>query len=77
MAKSYNGHPSHALWNVALWFGNDEGLYELARWAIRRTKTKDAAARQLMETLKDCNMTHTPDGTAYSLTNVRYALRGL
>ena len=27
---SYNGWKNHATWNVALWIGNDEGLYNFA-----------------------------------------------
>lgn len=30
-AGEYNGHPSHAHWNVALWVANHEGLYRMAR----------------------------------------------
>jgi hypothetical protein len=28
---SYNGWENYETWNVALWIGNDEGLYNLAR----------------------------------------------
>ena len=28
---SYNGWKNHATWNVALWIGNDEGLYDFAK----------------------------------------------
>ena len=31
--SEYNGHPSWDHWNVALWFGNDEPLYRMARAA--------------------------------------------
>ncbi len=76
MSKPCNGHPSHSLWNVALWFGNDEGLYSLAKDAMRR-RTKDQAARYIMEYLTEVGTTATPDGTRFTRTNVRYALRGL
>ena len=28
---SYNGWKNYQTWNVALWIGNDEGLYNLAK----------------------------------------------
>jgi hypothetical protein len=28
---TYNGWKNHATWNVALWIGGDEGLYNLAK----------------------------------------------
>lgn len=74
---TYNGHPSWAYWNVALWFGNDEGLYNLARDYIRRARNKDDAARAILDTLKECGTTATPDGATYSLSTIRHALRGL
>ena len=28
---TYNGWKNHATWNVALWIGGDQGLYEFAK----------------------------------------------
>ena len=73
---SYNGHESHAAWNVSLWLNNDEGLYNLMMNHIRRERTKDLAAKAFFDELKDLSP-KTPDGVAYSLTNVRKAMVGL
>lgn len=68
---TYNGHKNRNHWNVALWINNDEGLYNLARECVSRTKTKNEAARRLLSELP----THTPDGAPYSFSSVRAALR--
>ena len=31
---TYNGWTNYETWNVGLWLGNDEGLYEVARRAL-------------------------------------------
>jgi hypothetical protein len=72
--KEYNGHRSWNAWNVALWLGNDEGLYHAARAAWRRGKANAArAARLLMQDLPE----RTPDGAHYNALCVRLALDGL
>jgi len=72
----YYGHPSRAAWNVSLWINNDEGLYNLAREAIRRTKTRRQAAEYMLTALKECGIERTPDGYRYSITTIRNAMVG-
>lgn len=77
MGKPYNGHISWGYWNVSLWIGNDEGLYNLARGHIRRARNKDQAAREFVADLEGLNITQTPDGAKYSIAKVRAAMVGL
>jgi hypothetical protein len=80
----YNGHRSRNAWNVALWIGNDEGLYNLALRCLKRAKDYKRVKRtpervttvaaHLM--LSDLPAT-TPDGAKYNVTCVREALRDL
>ena len=70
MAK-YNGHKNYNHWNVSLWINNDEGLYNLARDAVRRTRTREHAAIYMLEYLPK----GTPDGAPYSKTSIKAALR--
>lgn len=70
--QEYNGHPSHAHWNVNLWLFNDEGLYRLVQAALEANSDKDSAARWLLTQLPP----KTPDGVPYSFTTIRHALVG-
>ena len=70
----YNGHKNYNHWNVSLWINSDEGLYRFAREVVRRAKTKDDAARLIMDGLAEAGITKTPDGVRYTLTSVRAAL---
>jgi len=56
--SDFNGWKNRATWNVALWLGNDEGLYRVAQ--------KARSYSQLITWLKASGITHTPDGTAYA-----------
>lgn len=59
----YQGHPSYNHWNVALWVGNDEGLYQMAR-DTRKSEFK----RELVEL-----MPKTPDGVRVTQKLAGYA----
>lgn len=73
---TYNGHKNWAYWNVSLWLFNDEGLYHLVRRAVRCCRTKDVAARRIVDELAECGSTQTPDGARYSVSAVRAAIAG-
>ena len=54
-----NGWSNYETWNVALWIGNDEGLYNWAReWRHHGYKS---FAHQVSEI-----MTETPDGVSWT-----------
>lgn len=71
---AYQGHRNRNHWNVALWIGNDEALYRVALDYIRQYRTKDRAARAMLEALQASGVTHTPDGARYTITAIRAAM---
>ena len=74
---TYNGHPSYNYWNVALWFGSDEGLYRLALTCIREARTRREAAAMMLDALAEAGQRATPDGAPYTRANIEHAMRGL
>lgn len=70
---AYNGHRSWNAWNVALWIGNDEGLYRTAIYYLDHSKNAKAAARKMLADLPAT----TPDGAKYNLTCVYEAIKDL
>jgi len=80
ITKEYNGHRSWNAWNVALWIGNDEALYNLAMECldnpkVNRNKRGIAYATHLFMRMIAGNKT--PDGATYNTLCVKEALLGL
>lgn len=70
---SYNGWKNYETWNVALWIGNDEGLYSMAR----EHRHSIRPYQSFVESLKDLGSEavvgtdnsiyyQTPDGVAWN-----------
>jgi len=55
---SYNGWKNRATWNVALWIGNDEGMYEFAK--------ECGTYANFVEQMREVGITETPDRVAYN-----------
>ena len=73
----YNGHKNWNHWNVSLWINNDEGLYQLAKDCMRRTKNRKDAAQVFMGFVGCVLAKKTPDGAPYSVSSVYHAMEGL
>ena len=65
--STYNGWKNYETWNVALWLGNDEGLYHLAR------EYRNAGYKALAENLKEFGSYETPDGVAWTDSGLDYS----
>jgi len=54
----YNGWKNYETWNVALWFNNDESLYNLTK------QCQDYA--DFKQQCRELGQIETPDGVAYN-----------
>ncbi len=67
MSDTYNGWANYETWNVALWIGNDEGLYSLARGFSSYRDFQKALRRYAEETESNSSWAiETPDGVAWN-----------
>ena len=69
---SYNGHKNWNHWNVALWIGNDEGLYRHCLHLKRIAGSSRRAAEMFC-----VDHDKTPDGAPYTVSSVSAAIAGL
>ncbi len=60
----YNGWKNRQTWNVALWIGNDEGLYNMAKEIAQREPITPYSA--FAEEMREFGQLETPDGVAYN-----------
>ena len=52
----YNGWKNWETWNIALWFDNDEGSYNMVRdWAIESNKDTDTLADMIKDYVDEEN----------------------
>ncbi|QMV32525.1 hypothetical protein KMB83_gp05 [Ralstonia phage Anchaing] len=76
--SKYNGHKNWNHWNVSLWINNDEGLYRMALDHVRNCSgTREKAALNMLDELRESGITHTPDGAPYSVSSICAAMRGM
>lgn len=74
----YNGWPNWPTWNIALWFGNDQGLSTLADEITAEicedAEDRDAAIHTLAQRLEgECNEM-LPEATGFTSDILRWAL---
>ena len=66
----YNGWKNHATWNVALWIGGDQGLYEFAK----ECESYNDFVEQLREVSGDSSIGYqTPDRVAWNDSGIDIA----
>ena len=63
---TYNGWANYETWNVSLYIGNDEGLYNLAK----DTAKDGGTYGDLVAMLRECGSKETPDGVKWDDVNI-------
>lgn len=70
---TFNGYKNWNHWNVSLWINNNEELYKLAKYCIRTTKNRTAAAKKMVGMVPP----KTPDGAPFTYTSIKAAMTGM
>ncbi len=63
--ESYNGWKNYETWNVALWIGNDEFFYDLARRCQTYSKFLESIRGEFAQKAMGLGP-QTPDGVAWN-----------
>lgn len=70
---TYNGWKNRETWNVALWIGNDEGLYIMAKEYVENQRSHGRKAKyRLFIEHTGLTTERTPDGILYAGRSVSY-----
>ena len=64
MADRYNGWTNRETWSVALWIGNDEGLYRLAKDCA--SQDRRSPYRAFLAAMEDAGSWRNGDGIAWT-----------
>ena len=72
--EEYNGWPNYETWNVALWFSNDEGIYNLTRRIVKGAPGRAAAADSLRDLAEESDPT--AERADFYADIMSHALRG-
>ena len=67
---SYNGWTNYATWNVALWMGNDEFLYNTAIACVRYCEVNDTPYDAFVRSMNNCGAKTTGDGVKWNDPNI-------
>ena len=69
----YNGWKNYETWNVALWIGNDEGLYNMALEYTEQHKDDGCGVyKGFVEGLREVGSLQTPDSVAWNDSGLDY-----